>query len=62
MSTKNFERAMVLAAEYNKENARGNTANAGEIRRTLEELNIGSYINGKYTLPAQVLEVMGVAT
>lgn len=61
MSTNNLDRAMGLAAEYNTLRERGDVATLAGIRRTIEDLNVGSYVDGKYTLPAPVLAAMGLS-
>lgn len=60
MSSKNFDRALVLAAEYRKHIEVGEPALAAQARRTIEELNVGGYVDGKYTLPAPIRQAMGV--
>lgn len=57
---KNLDRAMGLAAEYRTLRERGDNARLPQIRSTIEEL-VGSFVDGKLTIPAAVREEMGQA-
>jgi len=52
----NLDRAMAAARRYAELYARGDMALAGQEMRTIEDLGVGFWVEGKYTLPRQVAE------
>jgi hypothetical protein len=51
--------ARAVAQEYRAAMARGDVVVAGECRRTLDDLHIGSYVDGRWTLSPEILALMG---
>lgn len=59
-NSNDFDKAMVLANEYRRENERGDVARAEQIRKTIEDL-VGDFSkSGKFYIPLQVRIAMGI--
>ena len=54
MNKKNLDRAMVAAEEYARLVCAGRVAEAGSVRRTIDEL-VGSFDDGVWVWPSAVL-------
>ena len=54
-----MDRAMTLAREYRALIERGDVVLAEQARRNLDDLGIGSYMDGRWTLAEPIRRAMG---